>query len=61
MAARLSEIERAFEIANSGAAKTPAEIVIMLDREGYTSGRAQLSGPAIRKRLRELCIVSRRI
>jgi hypothetical protein len=57
---RPTTIERAYAIAKSGMVTTAAEIVSMLAREGYPDGRAQLSGPAIRKRLRELCIASRK-
>ena len=49
-----SLIERAYQLAGSGRAKTLVELKKLLEREGYTSVASQLTGPSLRSQLRKL-------
>lgn len=52
-------IERAFEIARSGAVTNVEAIDRKLSEEGYANPRVQLAGRFIRKQLREVIAASR--
>ena len=53
---RLGIVERAYQIARSGRAKTLADVTALLKEEGYTGIAQQLVGvPVLRKELRDLC------
>jgi hypothetical protein len=54
-AQRLSTIERAYELARQGPCQNVDEIRAQLDRERYPSVSSHLSGPTLRKQLRQLC------
>jgi hypothetical protein len=47
-------IERAFNLARSGACGNMSELEQRLKREGYTSVLDHLKGPSIRRQLQEL-------
>jgi hypothetical protein len=48
-------VERAFELAQSGACKTVGDVIVKLKQERHDSVEAHLAGPSIRRALRELC------
>ena len=50
-----SIIERAFELARSGACQNVAEVGLQLKRERFDSVEAHLAGTSIRRELRQLC------
>lgn len=51
----LSTIERAYELARDGPCTSLDDIRRQLDRERYASVGAHLSGPTLRRQLRQLC------
>ncbi len=51
----LSTIERAYELARNGPCTTLDDIRRQLDRERYPSVSAHLSGPTLRRQLRQIC------
>jgi hypothetical protein len=51
---RPTTIERAFQVARTGAVATLQEISFHLHREGYLDVNHQLNGPLIRKQLRAI-------
>jgi hypothetical protein len=58
---RLGVIERAYEIARSGRAKSLDQIAEILKLEGYTGVTQQFVGaPLLRKALRDLCASAQR-
>lgn len=52
-------LERAFELARGGQARTISEIRTQLNREGFEGVQGHLSGTAIQKQLRALIDTSR--
>ena len=48
-------IERAFDIAQSGKAKTFSDVCLLLKAEGYFDIQKQLEGRTLKKTLTELC------
>lgn len=56
---RLSIVERAFELARSGACRSIEEIARRLKQEQYESVDTHLGGTSLRKELRQLCAESR--
>ena len=58
MTYRLTPLERAFELANSGTCTSVDDVRKQLRAEGYAD--AQVTGPALLKQLRELCAASRK-
>jgi hypothetical protein len=59
-ARRLTTVERAFELARSGACHSVDEIVAQLHREQLEAVEAHLAGPQIRRDLRQICAEVRR-
>ncbi len=57
---RPNTVERAFELASSGACCSVEEIRDQLTREDYSSVQAHLSGPLIKSQLKSLCVQRRR-
>jgi hypothetical protein len=57
---RLTTVERAFELARSGVCHSVDEIAGRLQREQFEAVEAHLSGPQIRRDLRQLCAEARR-
>jgi hypothetical protein len=58
---RLGIVERAYEIARSGRARSLEQITSILKQEGYTNVPQQLgSAPLLRKALRDLCASAQR-
>lgn len=53
-------VERAFELARTGAFKAPSDITRMLSKEGYSAPNAYLSGAGIRKQLTHVIAEARR-
>lgn len=53
-------VERAFELARSGAYLTVSDIAQHLKQERHASVDAHLAGPSIRRDLRRLCIEARK-
>jgi hypothetical protein len=51
----LSTIERAYQLAREGPCTSLDDIRRQLDRERYASVGAHLSGPTLRRQLRQLC------
>jgi hypothetical protein len=54
-----STVERAFDLARSGACSDVAEIISQLKRERCDAVEANLTGPSIRRQLRKLCLEAR--
>lgn len=54
-ASRPSTVERAFQLAQSGACRTVNEIAIRLKQERHDVVDAHLAGQSIRRELRRLC------
>jgi hypothetical protein len=52
-------IQRAYQIARSGAAASYDDIVARLKQEGYGNVTNELCGPVLRKELRGLCAAAR--
>jgi hypothetical protein len=59
MSGRPSTVERAFELARSGACANLKEIRSRLSREGYLDANVQISGPALARQLGELIQTAR--
>jgi hypothetical protein len=55
---RLTTLERAFQLANSGECATVDEIRMRLKSEGYSDGQAHTKGPSIRGQLSKLCQIA---
>ena len=53
---RPTALERAFELARSGKCANVAQIRLQLKAEGYA--RDQLTGPALLRQIRDLCIAA---
>jgi hypothetical protein len=53
---RLTTLERAFELARSGTCADVAQVRHQLKIEGYA--RDQLTGPALIRQIRDLCIAA---
>ena len=53
---RLTTIERAYELARSGACRTVGDIKARLQAEGYEGVRDRLYGASMTSALRKLCI-----
>lgn len=56
---RPTTLERAFELARSGAFGTVHEIAAALKRERHDAVDAHLAGPSIRRELRNACEAAR--
>jgi len=56
---RLSIIERAFELARTGACRTVEEIARRLKQENYESVDTHLGATSLRKELRQICAEAR--
>ncbi|HEX8644132.1 MAG TPA: hypothetical protein VF702_09495 [Allosphingosinicella sp.] len=56
---RLSILERAFELARTGACRSVEEIAKRLKQEQYESVETHLGGSSLRKELRQLCADAR--
>jgi hypothetical protein len=54
-----SIIERAFELARSGAYSSNEHIIKQLKSERYESVEQHLSGPSLKRTLRDLCKAAR--
>lgn len=52
---RLTTLERAFQLANSGECANVDQIRMRLKSEGYSDGQAHTKGPSIRSQLTKLC------
>jgi hypothetical protein len=52
-------LERAFELAQSGDVDSLEELRLKLHAEGYHESRAQISGPALQRQLRDLMRAAR--
>ncbi len=52
---RLTTLERAFQLANSGTCANVDEIRRRLKTEGYSDGQMHTKGPSIRTQLKRLC------
>lgn len=52
-------IERAFELARSGACHNVSEVGLQLKRERFDSVEAHLAGTSIRRELRQLCSIGK--
>ena len=59
MQPRISIVERAYQLASSGACATVGEVKSRLKAEGYANVDGYLTGPAIYGALRKLCAASR--
>ncbi len=51
----LSTVERAYQLAREGPSTCLDDIRRQLERERYASVNAHLSGPTLRRQLRQLC------
>jgi chaperonin GroEL (HSP60 family) len=56
---RLSILERAYELARTGACRSVEEIAKRLKQEQYESVETHLGGSSLRKELRQLCADAR--
>jgi hypothetical protein len=56
---RLTTLERAYELARSGACLNVDDVARTLKREGYHDVRSQLSGPKLRRTLNALCYANK--
>jgi hypothetical protein len=56
---RLSTVERAFELARSGAFNNASDIAVALKREHFESVDSHLAGSSIRRSLRKDCDTAR--
>ena len=52
---QLSTVERAYELAREGPCVSIDDIRHRLEREHYSSVTSHLSGPTIRRQLRQIC------
>ena len=53
--ARVSTIERAFQLARMGEAGNLTDISVRLNREGYLEVEQHLQSPLLRQQLRAIC------
>jgi len=56
---RLSILERAYELARTGACRSVEEIAKRLKQEQYESVETHLGGSSLRKELRQICAEAR--
>jgi hypothetical protein len=56
---RLTTLERAYELARSGACANVDDVAKTLKREGYYDVRSQLSGPKLRRTLNAMCYANK--
>ena len=60
MNSRLTTLERAFELARSGACARTGDVSAALIKEGYSDVRSQLYGRSLMQQLTKLCRESSR-
>ncbi len=58
---RLTILERAFELARSGACRSDEEIAKKLKQEQYEAVDTHLGGSSLRKELRKICAEARAV
>jgi len=59
MAHRPEVIERAYQLAKSGACESLGEVKACLQKEGYSSVEQHLSAPMLSRTLRAICAAAR--